>query len=320
MLIFSLLEHSLKQHVQEGIYLPQKHTYNLHSLHYIMIPPSSPYWSQRLGNCPKFVFSVHSALNQSWISISSSFHIHPSHHHFPLLLSHVQPFATPWTTACQASLSFTISWSLLKLMSIELMMPSNHLILCHPLLLPSIFPSLRVFSSELALHIRWPKYWSLSISPSMHIQDWFPLGLTCLISLLSKGLSRVFSNITVQKHQFFGIQASLWFNSHIHTWLLEKPSIQFSHSVVSNSLRLHGLQHARLPYPPPTPGASSNSCPSRWWCHPTISSSVIPFSSRFQSFPESGSFPIALWEHHSFDYMDLCRQSNVSVFFFKYSI
>ena len=132
MLIFSLLEHSLKQHVQEGIYLPQKHTYNLHSLHYIMIPPSSPYWSQRLGNCPKFVFSVHSALNQSWISISSSFHIHPSHHHFPLLLSHVQPFATPWTTACQASLSFTISWSLLKLMSKESVMPSNHLTLYCP--------------------------------------------------------------------------------------------------------------------------------------------------------------------------------------------
>ena len=77
MLIFSLLKHSPKQHVQEGIYLPQKHTYNWHSLPYIMVPPSSPYWSQRLGSYPKFVFSVHSALNQSWISISSSFHIHP---------------------------------------------------------------------------------------------------------------------------------------------------------------------------------------------------------------------------------------------------
>ena len=85
-------------------------------------------------------------------------------------LSHVHVFATPWTVVRQASLSFTISWSLLKLMSIELMMPSNHLILCHPLLLlPSIFPSIRVFSSELALCIRWPKYcWSFSfnISPS----------------------------------------------------------------------------------------------------------------------------------------------------------
>ena len=75
--------------------------------------------------------------------------------------------ATPWTAACQASLSFTISWSLLKLMSIELVLASSHLVLCHPLLLlPSIFPSIRVFSNELALHIRWPKYWSFSISPS----------------------------------------------------------------------------------------------------------------------------------------------------------
>ena len=74
---------------------------------------------------------------------------------------------TLWTAACQASLSFTISWSLLKLVSIESVMPSNHLILCHPLLLlPSIFPSIRVFSSELALHIRWPKYWSFSFSIS----------------------------------------------------------------------------------------------------------------------------------------------------------
>ena len=75
-------------------------------------------------------------------------------------------FATPWAAACQASLSFTISQSLLKLLSIELMMPSNHLILCCPLLLPSIFPSITVFSSESALRIRWPKYWSISISPS----------------------------------------------------------------------------------------------------------------------------------------------------------
>ena len=85
------------------------------------------------------------------------------------MLSHVRLFATPWTTACQASLSITNSWSLLRLMSIELVMPSNHLILCHPLLLlPSIFPSIRVFSNESALHIRWPKYWSFSfnISPS----------------------------------------------------------------------------------------------------------------------------------------------------------
>ena len=100
-----------------------------------------------------------------------------------------------------------------KPMSIESVMPSNHLILCCPLLLlPSIFPSIRVFSNESTLRISWPKYWSFSfsISPSNeYIQDWFPLGWTGWISLPSKGLSRVFSNTTVQKPQFFGAQLSL---------------------------------------------------------------------------------------------------------------
>ena len=87
--------------------------------------------------------------------------------------------------------------------------------LCHPLLLPSIFPSIRVFSNESALHIRWPKYWSLSFSIvfPMNIQGWFPLALTGLIFLQSKGLSRVFSSTTVWKHQFFSAQTSLWSNS-----------------------------------------------------------------------------------------------------------
>ena len=87
-----------------------------------------------------------------------------------ILCSHlvVSDSSTPWTAACQASRSFTIFWSLLKLMSIELVMPSNHLIICHPLL-PSIFPSIRVFSNELALRIRWPKYWSFSFSISFSI-------------------------------------------------------------------------------------------------------------------------------------------------------
>ena len=128
------------------------------------------------------------------------------------LLSCVQLFATLWTVACRSSLSFTISPALLKLMSIKLMMPSNHLILCCPLLLlPSTFPSIRVFSNKSFLHIRWPKYWSFSFSIvlPMNVQDRLPLGLTGLISLLSKGLSRVFSNATVQKHQFFGAQLSL---------------------------------------------------------------------------------------------------------------
>ena len=132
---------------------------------------------------------------------------------------------TPWTAASQASLSFTISQSLHKLMAIELVMPSNHLILCHPLLLlPPIPPSIRAFSNESTLRMRWPKYWSFSfnISPSNEYSGLI-FGWTGWISLQSKGLSRVFSNTTVQKHQFFSAQPSLWFNSHIHTRLLEKP-------------------------------------------------------------------------------------------------
>ena len=137
------------------------------------------------------------------------------------LLSHVRLFVTPWTPARQASLSITNSQSLLKLMSIESVMPSNYLILCWPLLLlPSILPRIRVFSNESVLHIRWPKYWSFSfsISPSNEYSGLISFRIDCnLISLQSKGLSRVFSNSTVQKHQFFGAQLSLESNSHIHT-------------------------------------------------------------------------------------------------------
>ena len=134
------------------------------------------------------------------------------------MLSHVWLFATPWTTARQASLSITNSQILLKLMSIGSEMTSNHLILCQPLLLlASIIPSVRVFSNELALCIMWAKYWSFSfsISPSKEHPG--------LISLQSKRLSRVFSNSTDQQHQFFAAQLSSQSNSHIHTWLLEKP-------------------------------------------------------------------------------------------------
>ena len=137
----------------------------------------------------------------------------------------VQLFATQWTAARQASLSFTISLSLFKPMSIKLLVPSKHLTLCRPLLLPpSIFPSIRVFFSKSGLHIRWPKYWSFifSISPSSEYSGLISfrntlIGLTGLISLQSKELSRVFSNTTVQKHQFFSVQLSLWSSSHIHT-------------------------------------------------------------------------------------------------------
>ena len=136
----------------------------------------------------------------------------------------VSDSATPWIATRQASLSITNSWSSLKLMSIESVMPSSRLILCHPLfLLPSLSSCIRVFSNGSAFCIRWPKYWSfsLNISPSSEYSgliffriDWFDL-------LAHKRLSRVFSSTIVQKHQFFSTQPSLWFNSHIHNWLLE---------------------------------------------------------------------------------------------------
>ena len=143
------------------------------------------------------------------------------------LLSHVQLFATPGTTACHASLSITNSRSLLKCMSSQSMMPYNHLILCYPLLLlTSFFLSIRVFSRESALPMWWPIYWNFrfSINFPMNIQGWFPLGLTSWISLQSKGLSNI-SNTTVWKSQFFGAQPSLWSNSHIHIWLITGNTI-----------------------------------------------------------------------------------------------
>ena len=126
-------------------------------------------------------------------------------------LSHVQ-LCDPMDCSTPTSLFITNSQTLLKLMSIKSVMPSNHLILCCPLLLlPSIFPSIRVFLKESVLHLRWP---SIGVSASapvfpMSTQDWFPLRLTGLISLQSKGLSRVFSNTTVQKHLFFSTQPFL---------------------------------------------------------------------------------------------------------------
>ena len=141
-------------------------------------------------------------------------------------LSRVRLFTTPWTPARQASLSVTNCLSPPKPMSIKPMMPSNHLILCRPLLLlPSIFPSIRVFTNESALCIRWPKYWSFSfnISPSNEHPGLISCRWTGWVSLQFKGLSRVFSNTTVQKHQYFSGQLSSQSNSHIHTRLLEKP-------------------------------------------------------------------------------------------------
>ena len=135
-------------------------------------------------------------------------------------LSRVRLFATPRIAARQASLSITNSWSSLSLRSIESVMPSSHLILCRPLLLlPPIPPSIRVFSNESTLHMRWPKYWSFScnIIPSKEIPGLISFRMDWLDLLQSKGLSRVFSNTTVQKHQFFGAQPSSQSKSHIHT-------------------------------------------------------------------------------------------------------
>ena len=119
---------------------------------------------------------------------------------------------TSWTAAHQASLSITNSQTLLKLIYIKLVMPSNHPILCCPLLFPpSIFPSIRVFSNESVLHIGWPKYWSFSfsISPSNEYSGLISFRVDWLDLLKAQGLSRVFSNTTVQKHQFFSAQLSL---------------------------------------------------------------------------------------------------------------
>ena len=135
-------------------------------------------------------------------------------------------FVTLWTAVCQASLSFTISHSLLRLLSIESLMLSNHLIFYHLFssclqFFPASgsFPMSQLFTSG-GQSIRTSASASVLL---MNIQGWFLLGLTALISLQSKGPSRVFSSTTIWKHSFSGTQSSLWSNSHIHTWLLEKP-------------------------------------------------------------------------------------------------
>ena len=141
-------------------------------------------------------------------------------------LSRVRLFATPWIAARQASLTITNSRSSPRLASIESVMPSSHLILCRPLLLlPPIPACIKVFSNKSSLRMRWPKYWSFSFSiiPSKEIPGLISFRMDWLDLLAVQGLSRVFSNTTVQKHQFFGTQPSSQFNSHIRTWLLEKP-------------------------------------------------------------------------------------------------
>ena len=139
---------------------------------------------------------------------------------FELLLFSAQIFVTLWTAAHQPSLSFTISWSLLKLMSIESMMSSNHVMCCHPiLLLPSVFPSIQIIFIVSALYLMWPKFWtfSFSISPSNEYSgliflriDWFDL-------LAVQGILQSLLEHQIQKHQFFRTQIALWSNCHIHT-------------------------------------------------------------------------------------------------------
>ena len=142
------------------------------------------------------------------------------------LLSHVQLFATPWIAARQASLSIINSRSSPRLTSIESVMPSSHLILCHPLVLrPQSLPPSESF--PISQHFAWGGQ-STGVSALASLltkksQGWSPSEWTGWISLQSKGLSGVFSNTTVQKHQFFGTQLSSQSNSHIHTWPLEKP-------------------------------------------------------------------------------------------------
>ena len=139
-------------------------------------------------------------------------------------LSYVQLFATQWTEAHQASLSITNSQSLLKLMSIKSVMPSNHLILCRLLLLlPSIFPSIKVFSNESVFHIRWPKYWSFSINPSNEYSGLISFRINWFDLCCPRDFQRVFTSTTVRRHQFFSTQPFLSSSSHIHTGLLEKP-------------------------------------------------------------------------------------------------
>ena len=140
-------------------------------------------------------------------------------------LSRVRLFATPWIAARQASLSITDSWSSLTHVHrvSDAIQPSHPLLSSSPLA-PNA-PSIKVFSNESTLHMRWPKYWSFSFSniPSKEIPGLISFRRTGWISLQSKGPSRVFSNTTVQKHRFFGTQPSSQSNSHIHTWPQEKP-------------------------------------------------------------------------------------------------
>ena len=194
-------------------------------------------------------------------------------------LSCVQLFVTPWTAACPG---FPVHHQLPELAQTHVHRVGDSIQWSHPLSSssPSAFnlSSIRILSSESVFGIRWQSIGaSASVFP-VNIQGWFPLGCIGWISLQAKGLSRVFSNNIVENHQFFYTQFS---------------PVQFSRSVVSDSLWPHELQHARPPCPSPTPRVHSDSRPSSQWCHPAISSSVVPFSSCPQSLPASEFLPMS---------------------------
>ena len=185
-------------------------------------------WRWRRTFCPSISFYKNSSYLLSYQPLHPKWYIplKKLRVQFSSVTQSVRLFVTPWTTACQASLSITNSRSSPKLISIEWVMTSNHLIFCHSLLLlPSIPPSIRVF--PMSQLFTWDGQ-SIGVSPSasvfpMNTQDWSPLGWTGWISLQSKGLARVFSNTTVQKNQLLGAQLSSQSNSHIYTRPVEKP-------------------------------------------------------------------------------------------------
>ena len=172
---------------------------------------------------------------KDWEGISS---LYPPKFSSVQLLSYVWLFATPWIAARQASLSITNSRSSLKFTSIESVMPSSHLTLCRPLLLlPSISPSIRVFSNELALPIKWPKYWSFSIIPSNEWSGLIFIRINWFDLLLSKGLSRFFFSTTAWKHQFFSTQP-LQSNSHLYMTIVKTIALLFIWTFVAKVMSL----------------------------------------------------------------------------------
>ena len=221
------------------------------------------------------------------------------------LLTHICLFETPCTAACQAFLSFTISWNFLKFMSFELVMLSNHLILHFPLLLfLSVFPSNRVFSNESALRI---KCFSFSISPSVEYSGW-----PGLVSLQTKGLSRVFSSTTILKHQFFCLA---FFTIH-----LSHPYMCVSHSVMSNSLQFHGLYPTRFLCPCNSPGKNTGV-----GCHSLLQGifltpwiQIKPGSPELQADSLSSEPPGKNMTAGTLTYIDFCWQSDI--FIFQYTV